>query len=69
MAAINFDKAVAKTIESGKIPGQYFMDCDSMMELVRIAKTGDFYDVINKAYCAGMVAGNHATLKHGIKRL
>ena len=69
MAKINFEKAVQRTIESRKIPSQYFMDCDSMMELVRIIKDGGFFDAINKAFCAGLVAGNHATLKYGLKRL
>lgn len=69
MAKINFEKAVEKTIHSGKIPGQYFMDCDSIQELVRIAREDDVFDAINKAFCAGMVAGNHATLKQGLKRL
>ena len=69
MAKINFEKAVQKTIGSGKIPNQYYMDCDSMMELVRIIKNGDFYDAINKAFCAGLIAGNRATVKYGLKRL
>lgn len=67
MAAINFDKAAEKAIK--KIPSQYFMDCDTMAELIRIAKAGAVFDALHKAYCAGIVAGNHATLTHGIKRL
>ena len=69
MALINFDKAVQKTIGGGKIPSRYYMDFDSLQELVRIAKENDIYDAINKAFCAGMVAGNRATIKHQLKRL
>ena len=69
MAAINFDKAVQKTIGSNKIPGRYFMDSGSMKELMWIAKKKSIWDAINKAFCAGIVAGNHATLKHGLRRL
>lgn len=69
MAKINFEKAIKRTIDNKKVPGQYFMDGDSLHELIEIARKCDIFDAINKAYCAGMIAGNHATLKHGIKRL
>lgn len=69
MASINFEKAVKKTLESGKIPTQYFLSWDELAELMSIAKARDFYDAITKAFCAGMQAGNHCTIDHGLKRL
>lgn len=66
MAKRNFEKAVDDVF--AKVPDNYFLNGDELMELVAIAKKRDFYDAITKAFCAGIQAGNRATLKHNLKR-
>ena len=69
MANINFEKCKQKVALSGKIPGMYFLNLEEMAELLQIASGGDIWDAICKAFYAGFIAGNHATLKQNLKRM
>ena len=69
MANINFEKCRQKVALSGKIPSAYFLNLDEVTELWRIASDGDIFDALCKAFYAGFIAGNHATLKHNLKRM
>ena len=51
-----------------KLPSGYFLSASEMVELSNIAQTGDdgIFEVIALAFSAGVIAGNHATIKHNI---
>lgn len=54
-----------------QIPSSYFLSASDMIELSEIARTCDngIFEVIALAFSAGVIVGNHATIKHNLELL
>lgn len=54
-----------------KLPSGYFLSASDIVELREIANSSDdgIFEAISLAFAAGVVAGNHATIKHSLKLL
>ena len=65
---MNFEKAKKKVIFDGKLPDRYFLTSDDLTELFITAQT-DIWDALCKAFYAGVIAGNHATVTHSLPKM
>lgn len=65
---MNLEKAKKKVVFDGKLPDRYFLTSDDLAELFTIAQT-DLWDALCKAFYAGVIAGNHATVTHDLKKM
>lgn len=65
---MNFDKAKQKVVFENRLPSAYFLTSDDMAELFIIAQDS-LWDALCKAFYAGVVEGNRATLTHNLKRM
>ena len=68
MKTVNLEKAKKKVVFDGKLPDRYFLTSDDLAELFTIAQT-DLWDALCKAFYAGVIAGNHATVTHDLKKM